>query len=122
MLSIADNLESLAKIGQTLGEAGINIEGICGLLSEDQSFIHILVNNPKTARIALKKRNIEIIEEREVLILDKNKLNVIGKPGAFGEICTLLANAGIKIDLVYAAENDRLVLGVDDVARALDVI
>ena len=114
---LEDRPGTLADMGEALGKAGINIEGLCGFPSEGKGVIHILVEDGPTARRALEEAGLEVRSERQVLILD-----VEDRPGEFGRICRRIANAGINIDLVYLATNTRLVVGADDLDKARTVI
>ncbi|NIO71763.1 MAG: ACT domain-containing protein [Anaerolineae bacterium] len=114
---LEDRPGTLADMGEALGKAGINIEGLCGFPSEGKGVIHILVEDGPTARRALEEAGLEVRSERQVLILD-----VEDRPGEFGSICRRIANAGINIDLVYLATNTRLVVGADDLDKARAVI
>jgi hypothetical protein len=58
---------------------------------------------------------IEVLDERDVLVLDIENKN---KPRAFGRICRQIADAGVNIDLLYLAAGTRVVLGVDDLKKA----
>ena len=108
---------TLADMGETLGEAGINIDGSCSFPVEGKGRLHILVENAEAAKEALSKKGIEVIDQREVLVFD-----IEDKPGRFGEICRKMANAGINIDLSYLATNTRLVLGTNDIEKARSLI
>jgi len=114
---LEDRPGTLADMGEALGKAGINIEGLCGFPSEGKGVIHILVEDGPTARRALEEAGLQVHSERQVLILD-----VEDRPGEFGSICRRIANAGINIDLVYLATNTRLVVGADDQDKARAVI
>ena len=98
----------LAKMGEVLGEAGINIEGMCGFLVEGKGEIHILVRNGSAARKVLEKAGFEAGLVRPVLVRDLEN-----KPGTLGEAARKLANAGVNLTLLYLAADNRLVLGVD---------
>ncbi len=114
---LEDRPGTLADMGEALGKAGINIEGLCGFPSEGKGVIHILVEDGPNARRALEEAGLQVRSERQVLILD-----VKDRPGEFGSICRRIANAGINIDLVYLATNTRLVVGTDDLDKARAVI
>ena len=111
---------ALANMGEALGEMGINMEGICGLPMGNESVVHVLVEDDTTAQWALEKAGFKVQAARDVLVLDIN--NIAGKPGTGGKLARKLGNAGINIDLVYMAENNRIVLGVDDLPRARAVL
>ncbi len=112
-----DQPGTLADIGETLGNAGINIDGICGFLCEGKGVIHILVEDAASANKALKESGFEVTEECDVLML-----NVSNQPGALGGVCRRIANAGVNIDLIFAATETRIVLSVDDLEKARSVV
>lgn len=114
---LEDRPGTLADMGEALGKAGINIQGLCGFPSEGKGVIHILVEDGPTACRALEEAGLEVRSERQVLILD-----IEDRPGEFGRICRRIANAGINIDLVYLATNTRLVVGADNLDKARAVI
>ena len=110
---LEDRPGTLADMGEALGKAGINIDGVCGFPCEGKGVLHILVEDAADARRVLEGSGFEVTGEREVLILD-----IADRPGAFGEIARKIAGAGVNIDLVYVASNNRLVLGTDDLEKA----
>ena len=112
-----DALDRLARIGDVLGDAGVNIEGLCLTSCGEQHVIHFAVEDAVTARLVLEKSGIRIKEESEVFILHKDEKHVTGKPGSFGGICRTLLDHDIKINFGYPAENNRFVFGVDNVAK-----
>ncbi|MFX1285489.1 MAG: amino acid-binding protein [Promethearchaeota archaeon] len=107
---------TLANLGETLGKAKINIEGLCGAVCEGEDLIHILVEEPRKAYNVLKQAGFKIKEEREVLVLDIKE--IVKKPGSGGNLFRKLALEGINIDLIYLAEDNRIVIGVDDLKKA----
>ena len=108
-----DRPGTLADVGEALGNAGINIEGMCGFPCEGKGIGHLLVEDAAAARRALEEIGIEVPRERPVLVLE-----IEDRPGSFGEITRRLANAGVNVDLVYLTTNGRPVLGVDDLDKA----
>lgn len=110
---LEDRPGTLAKLGETLGKAGINIDGCCGFPSEGKGVIHVLVGDAGKSTKVLKDAELEVRDEREVLVLD-----IEDKPGAFGELCRRIADAGVNVDLCYLATNTRLVIGCDDIEKA----
>jgi len=95
-------------MGEVLGEAGINIEGMCGFLVEGKGEIHILVRNGSAARKALEKAGFDARNVRPVLVRDLEN-----KPGTLGDAARRLADAGVNLTLLYLAADNHLVLGVD---------
>ena len=116
------NPENLALIGEVLGAAGVNIEGLCLTTFEELSVIHFVVEDAVTARGVLVNSGIKIRDVSEVFVLSKDQKRITGKPGSFGEICRTLADHGIRINFGYPAENNRYVFGVDDVAKARELL
>ena len=116
------NTENQALIGEMLGAAGVNIEGLCLITCEELTVIHFAVEDAVTARRVLENSGIKIKGVSEVLVLSKDKKRITGKPGSFGEICRALTDHGIKINFGYPAENNRFVFGVDDLAKAREFL
>ena len=106
----------LADMGETLGKNGINMEGICGFPLKNEGIIHLLVEDETTTRWVLEDAGFEVRAVREVLVMDIG--NIAGKPGTGGKMARKIGNAGVNIDLIYLAENNRIVLGVDDLEKA----
>ncbi|MGH2748056.1 MAG: ACT domain-containing protein [Actinomycetota bacterium] len=104
---------TLAQATEALGSSGINIDGSCGFPCEGVGVFHILVQDGAAGRSALEGAGLKIRAEREVLVLD-----VEDKPGALGEVCRRIADAGANIDLQYLATNTRVVIGADDLEKA----
>ncbi|UCG04657.1 MAG: ACT domain-containing protein [Candidatus Heimdallarchaeota archaeon] len=108
-----DRPGTLAETGEILGKANINIDGITGCRCIGKRELHILIEDTTKARRVLEEANIEVIEEREVLVV-----NIKDRPGELGRITRKITNSDININLVYLATNNRLVLGVDDLEKA----
>ena len=116
-----NNPEYPALIGEILGAAGVNIEGLCLTTCEERSVIHFVVEDAAIARHVLEHAGIRVVGVSEVFVLNKDQKRITGKPGSFGEICRTLADHGIRIDFGYPAENNRFVFGVDDVEKAREL-
>jgi len=123
MQDLTVNLENrpgtLAQLGEALGNAGLNIEGVCGIAdaSGGQGGVHILVHDAQSAREALAAVGIECGGERDVEVV-----SVVDQPGELGRHLRKVADAGVNVDLVYLATSTRLVLGssdIDGLRRAL---
>ena len=76
---LEDRPGTLADIGEALGKAGINIDGLCGFPCEGKGVLHILVEDTAAARRALEEIGLEVRGERQVLILELED-----RPGALG--------------------------------------
>ncbi len=112
-IHLEDRPGTLAQLGQALGAAGVNVDGICGIATEGRGVIHLLVEDAGAARGALEAAGIRTERERDVLVWE-----VEDKPGVLGELTRRIADAGVNIDLIYLATATRLVIGADDLDRA----
>ena len=114
---VEDSPGALARLGEVLGKAMINIEGLCGVTVGNKGHIHVLVEDANKARRVLEVGRFEVAEEHDVLIVE-----VEDKPGNLGNIARRLANERININLAYLATSTRLVLAVDDMEKAKTVL
>jgi len=114
---LQDRPGTLAVMGEILGKAGINIEGICAITYKGEGAVHILVEDTAGAHQALKAKGIEVKAERDVLVRE-----IKDQPGALGEVARKLANAGVNIELIYLSTKTRIVIGVDNIEKARSVI
>ena len=110
---LEDRPGTLAELGEILGDAGINIEGIGAITHKGEGAVHILVEDPMGAKKVLSDQGIEVIADRDVLVV-----GIADKPGELGKIAHEVAAVGVNIELVYLATDTRLVLGVDDLEAA----
>jgi hypothetical protein len=104
---------TLASLGESLGKAGVNIEGFCGFPADGQAIGHLLVEDAAAARQALQQAGAKVTGERDVLVVDMEN-----RAGALGQAARKVADAGVNIDLVYLASNNRVVVGADDLDKA----
>jgi hypothetical protein len=113
LVVLEDRPGTLAEMGEVLGDAGINIEGICAVTYKGEGAVHILVDDPAAAKKALSASGISVLSERDVLVME-----IADNPGELGKKANALTAAGVNIELVYLATGTRLVLGVDDLEGA----
>ncbi|MDQ7800222.1 MAG: amino acid-binding protein [Armatimonadota bacterium] len=116
-VELLDRPGTLARLGEALGRAGVNIEGFCGVPFQGKGRIHVLVEDAAAARRALEEAGIPVVAERDVLVVD-----VVDQPGTLGSVARKLADAGVNIDWAYLATRTRLVLAVSDLDRARSVL
>jgi len=112
-ITMEDRPGSLAKLGESMGKAGINIEGACAVTGGGKGEVHILVGDAPAARSALKAAGIAVASEREVLVVDAKD-----RPGELGRISRKLADAGVNIQLFYISTGMKFVFAVDDAKKA----
>lgn len=113
-VTLEDRPGTLATLGEALGNAGVNIEGLCAITHEGRGIIHVLVENAAVARTALEGAGIKVEGESDVLVMD---LTGEDRPGTLGKMARKVADAGVNINLVYLATRSRAVLGADDLER-----
>jgi hypothetical protein len=111
-----DRPGQLARLGEATGSAGVNIRGLAAFTGEGKGVIHVLVDDAQVdrAREALERANIDIADEREVLVVD-----IEDRPGTLGEFTRRLAEANVNVDLAYTTFGGvKVVLATDDLASA----
>ncbi len=114
-VSLEDKPGTLAQLGMVLGDAGVNIDAIHGTSHERESIVQFVPNNPDKAALALKGAGMPHTK-REVLVV-----SVLDEPGMLGDVVLVMSDAGINIDSIYVTTAGHVVLGVDDLAGAIEV-
>jgi hypothetical protein len=111
---LQDQPGELARIGEVLGQAGVNIEGFCAVTSGGgQAEVHVLVEEAADAFTALAAAGIEVVTEQEVAVVP-----VEDRPGVLGDVSRRLGDAGVNVTLAYLATSTRLVFAADNLAEA----
>ena len=114
-VTVQDTPGTLARLGMILGEAQVNIEAIPGTSREQKGFVQFVPNDEDKAARALDTAGIAY-SKREVLVV-----RVLDEPGMLGDLALVMAKAGINIDSVYVTTAGHIVLGVDDLAGAIQI-
>ena len=112
-VSLENRPGTLATLGETLGKAGINIQGVCGMVAAGRGDVHILVEDAAAARRALQAAGITVTAERPVLAVKFED-----RPGELGRMARKIAQAGVNTDLLYLTTDGRVVIGADDLEKA----
>jgi hypothetical protein len=112
-----DRPGELARLGQVLGDAGVNIGGLAAFTGEGRGVIHVLVDDEAVDRAgqALRAAKIGVADQCEALVID-----VDDRPGTLGELARELAAANVNIDLAYTTFGGgvKIVILTDDIASA----
>jgi hypothetical protein len=98
-----------------IAEAGINIRGSAGDLrpGEQWGYIHILVDDPEAARIAIESVGFEVMSVHEVDVI---KLQ--DRPGAILEAAEPYSAKGQNIEVFYMSLGS-LVIGTDSMRKPI---
>ena len=113
---LQDRPGELARLGNAMGGAGVNIKGMCAFTGEGRGIIHVLVDDESAgaARRALDEAGMGVADEREVLVVD-----VEDRPGTLGELSRRMGEENVNIELAYATFGGvRLVIATDDLEGA----
>lgn len=121
-LTLEDKPGQAARLGEALGNAGVNIEGLCAMAEAGRSTVHILVDDAARARTALEGAGITVDRETEVIISPPLGEEWVATPGGFGRMARALADADVNISFVYVAGDSRLVLSTSDDAKTAEVL
>ncbi len=117
MRDLAIKLENrpgaLAEMGETLGNAGVSVEGGGGFVVDGKGIAHFLFEDATAAKKALEEKGIKVLADREVLV-QKLKQD---QPGQLGKISRMMADAGVNIEVIYSDHQNQLILVVDDTEK-----
>jgi len=102
---------ALAHIAAAISDAGVNIAAATCVGPGDHAELHILVPHAEAAKHALATSGVLVTGEREVVVVD-----VKDRPGVLADLTRMIARAGVDLDLVYVATQNRVVFGAPDVA------
>ena len=119
-ISVDDRPGGLASVGEALGAAGINIEGLLGIGMEGRGIIHVCVQDGMGARKALEGAGIKVEGESEAILGDP----VAGadQAGTMGMMARQIADGGVNVRAVYLATNSRAVMVTDDNAKVMQMM
>jgi hypothetical protein len=106
----------LARLGQACGAADISIEGISAFTGQGKGVVHVLVPDADHALAVLGEAGMDVRAARDVVVVQ-----IDDRPGAMGEVCAKIAQAGINIEQAYLATGGRMVMVVDKLQQARDL-
>ena len=116
-VSLEDRPGTLAELGEALGSAGVNIEGLTVVSFEGRAIAHVLVEDAAAARTALEGAGIKVEGESEPMVSDL-PTDQVDQPGVVGQMARAMADAGVNIQVVYLATKNRGVMVTSDNAKA----
>jgi hypothetical protein len=119
VIDIENSPGALAQVAGAISDAGVNIAAATCVGAGERAELHILVPHAEAAKHALAISHVAVTREREVVVVD-----VEDRPGVLADLTRKIARAGVNLDLVYVATQNRIVFGAPDLAAlraALDV-
>ena len=112
---------ALAEVCRMISDEKINLHAICAIDTIEEAVLRIVPERGAETKNLLQKRDFRVIES-DVILIELNN-----EPGATGDVASVLSEAGINIDYVYASANpdcrkSTLVLRVHQIEDALRVL
>jgi hypothetical protein len=101
---------ALAEVAAAISDAGVNIAAATCIGEGSRAELHILVPHAGAARHLLAISHVAVTREREVVVV-----NVEDRPGVLADLTRKIARAGVNLDLVYVATQNRVVFGAEDI-------
>jgi hypothetical protein len=108
---------ALADLGETLGRAGVSVEGGGAWVVNGIGIAHFLVADGDAAKRALNAAGIRVTAVRDVVVQRLRQ----DEPGQLGKLTRRMAQAGVNIEVLYSDHEHQLVLVVDALERAREV-
>src|SRR3954468_11457912 len=109
VIDIDNTPGALAAVAAAISDAGVNIAAATCVGPGDRAELHILVPHAEAAKHVLAISHVAVTREREVVVID-----VQDRPGVLADLARKAARAGVNLDLVYVATQNRIVFGADD--------
>src|SRR6476646_2971119 len=110
-IDIENTPGALAEVAAAVSDAGVNMAAATCVGPADRAELHILVPRAEAVRHALAISHVAVTREREVVVVQ-----VEDRPGVLADLTRKIAAAGVNLDLVYVATQNRVVLGASDIA------
>jgi hypothetical protein len=109
VIDIENTPGSLAEVAAAISDAGVNISSATCFGSGGRAELHILVPHAEAAKHCLAISSLAVTTEREVAVVD-----VEDRPGILADLTRRIAKAGVNLDLLYVATQNRVVFGAAD--------
>jgi hypothetical protein len=111
VIDVENSPGALARVAAAISDAGVNIAAATCVGAGERAELHILVPHAEAAKHALAISHVGVSRERDVVVVD-----VEDRPGVLADLTRKIARAGINLDLVYVATQNRVVFGAPDLA------
>jgi hypothetical protein len=109
VIDVQNTPGALARVAGAISDAGVNIAAATCVGPGERAELHILVPHAEAAKHALAISHLTVTREREVVVVD-----VEDRPGQLADLTRKIAKAGVDLDLVYVATQNRVVFGSAD--------
>jgi hypothetical protein len=109
VIDIDNTPGALAEVAAAISDAGVNIAAATCLGPGERAQLHILVPHGEAVKRLLAISHLAVTREREVVVMD-----VEDHPGVLADLTRKVARAGVDLDLVYVATQNRVVFGSPD--------
>jgi hypothetical protein len=109
VIDIENSPGALAEVATAISDAGVNIAAATCVGPGDTAELHILVPHAEAVKHALAISHVGVTREREVVVVD-----VEDRPGVLADLTRKIAAAGVNLDLIYIATQNRIVFGATD--------
>jgi hypothetical protein len=109
VIDVENTPGALAQVAAAISDAGVNIAAATCIGTGERAEVHILVPHAAAAKHLLAISHVAVTREREVVVVD-----VEDRPGVLADLTRRIARAGINLDLVYVATQNRVVFGAAD--------
>ena len=109
VIEVENEPGALAKVAGAISDAGVNISAATFLGGDHLAELHVVVPYAEAAKHSLSTAGLAVTREREVAVVD-----VDDRPGVLADLASKVGNAGVDLDLVFVAMNNRIVFGSKD--------
>src|SRR5258705_5989538 len=109
VIDVENTPGALAQVAAAISDAGVNISAATCIGPGERAELHILVPHAEAAKHSLATSTVTVTREREVVVVD-----VEDRPGVLADLTRKIARAGVDLDLVYVATQNRVVFGAAD--------
>lgn len=109
LIEVENRPGALARVAAAISDAGVNISAATCTRPGESAGLHILVKHAEAAKHALATAFLTVTSEREVVVVD-----VHDRPGVLADLARKVAEAGVNLDLLYVATDNRIVFGSPD--------
>jgi hypothetical protein len=109
VIDVENTPGALAQVAAAISDAGVNIAAATCVGPAERAELHILVPHAEAVKHALAISHVAVTREREVVVV-----RVEDRPGVLADLTRKIAKAGVNLDLIYIATQNRVVFGAGD--------